>query len=208
MSFNLDGYVDVAERIREFRRLYPNGSLRPHNPDKPFEVVTLATDDGRTKTYIVYVACAYRTPDDARCGIGVAWEAFEGKTPYTRDSELMNAETSAWGRAIVAALAADTQKIASAQEVRNRAADAPRAEHPAAGASTPPPSNVTPINRPTDAGITPAQLKLLSKLARERGHNPAEYAGTVLQRQVGTVETLSKREAMRVITSLTEQRDA
>jgi len=32
----------------------------------------------------------------------------------------MVAETSAWGRAIVAALAADSQKIASADEVRNR----------------------------------------------------------------------------------------
>ena len=42
----------------------------------------------------------------------------------------MNAETSAWGRAIVAALAADTQKIASAQEVRNRQAEQQYPEAP------------------------------------------------------------------------------
>lgn len=218
MSFQLDGYIDVAERIREFRRQYPNGSLRPHNPDKPFEVVTLQTDDGRTKTYIVYVAAAFRSPDDPCAGIGVAWEPFEGKTPYTRDSELMNAETSAWGRAIVAALAADTQKIASLQEVRNRQgssepqqrsreqmiADANDKSDTIKRANQAP-SNVTPINA-TGAGITEPQKKLLSKLARERGSDPAEFAGSVIDRQVASIDELSKREAMSVITELTNGR--
>ena len=46
-----------------------------------------------------------------------------GKTPYTRDSEVMVAETSAWGRAIVAALAGDTKRgVASKEEVLNRVA--------------------------------------------------------------------------------------
>jgi hypothetical protein len=46
---------------------------------------------------------------------------FPGRTPYTKGSELQNAETSAWGRAIVAVGAADTKKgIASSEEVRNR----------------------------------------------------------------------------------------
>src|SRR5690606_40824121 len=67
----------------------------------------------------VVVAAAYRTPDDQRPGIGMAYEPYPGRTPYTRGSELQNAETSAWGRAIVAALAADTRRgIASAEEVR------------------------------------------------------------------------------------------
>jgi hypothetical protein len=44
-----------------------------------------------------------------------------GKTPYTKDSEIQNAETSAWGRAIVAVLAADTRKgVASRDEVAAR----------------------------------------------------------------------------------------
>lgn len=225
MSFNMDGYIDVAERIREFRRQHPNGSLRPYNPDKPFEVVTLATDDGRTKTYIVYVAAAYRTPDDPCAGIGVAWEPFEGKTPYTRDSELMNAETSAWGRAIVAALAADTQKVASLQEVRNRqtapAGDAPVVPIAQAPRNTPS-ANRSREQMIADAnakgaaikaaaggdGITAPQVKLLSKLARERGADPAAYCAEVLGRDVAEVESISKREAMRVITQLTETRGA
>lgn len=113
MAFAED-YVDVATRIVEFRSKYPEGSLQPVDPGEPVKVITIGE-----KTFLQYVAAAYRGPDDAHPGIGVAWEPFPGRTPYTRDSEAMVAETSAWGRAIVAALAADTKKgIASADEVR------------------------------------------------------------------------------------------
>ena len=116
MSFDLSDYVDVRARIEMFREKYPNGSLQPANPIEPFRVVIIGD-----KTFIAYTACAYRTPDDPRPGIGTAWEPVPGRTPYTKDSELMNAETSAWGRAIVAVLAVDrNQPIASADEVRNR----------------------------------------------------------------------------------------
>lgn len=114
-------YVDVAERIRIFRDLYPEGSLRPANPAHPFWIEDVPNVGPR----LVYVAAAYRTPDDPAPGIGCAWEPLPGRTPYTRDSELMVAETSAWGRAIVAALAADTKRgVASADEVRARQAPA------------------------------------------------------------------------------------
>lgn len=121
-----DDYIEVPERIAEFRTKYPEGSLQPWDPLKPYEVV----DIGGTP-HIVVVAAAYRSPDDVRPGVGMAQEVFPGKTPYTKGSELMNAETSAWGRAIVAALAADTKRgIASAEEVRNRQAE--REDVPAA----------------------------------------------------------------------------
>ena len=125
-------YVDVAERIRQFRAAYPEGSLQPANPEIPFKVLTIGD-----RTFIAYVAAAYRHPDDVRPGIGAAWETFPGKTPYTKDSELQNAESSAWGRAIVAALAADTKKVASLDEVRARKAEqanrqATDAGHPSA----------------------------------------------------------------------------
>lgn len=107
-----DDYVDVAERIREFKERFPEGSLQSVRAP---ELVTAGE-----KTFVVYAAAAYRTPDDPRPGIGWAWEPVPGPTPFTRDSELMNAETSAWGRAIVA-LGFETKKIASAEEVRNRA---------------------------------------------------------------------------------------
>lgn len=108
-------YIDVAARIVEFRTKHPEGSLQQHD----LQFVTFGGND-----WVVYTAAAYRTPDDERPGIGTAWEAVPGKTNFTRDSELQNAETAAWGRAIVAALAADTKKgVASEQEVRNRFAD-------------------------------------------------------------------------------------
>jgi hypothetical protein len=54
----------------------------------------------------------------------MAWEIFPGRTPYTRGSELQNAETSAWGRAIIAVGAADAKRgIASRQEVEARRAE-------------------------------------------------------------------------------------
>jgi hypothetical protein len=112
-------YVDVAERIREFREKYPKGSLQPNDRAKPYSIEQL---DGHT--YIVVVAAAYRSPEDPLPGVGQAFEPFPGRTRFTRGSELQNAETSAWGRAIVAALAADTKRgVASADEMRNRAAD-------------------------------------------------------------------------------------
>ena len=116
MSFQLDlDYIDVAARIVEFRTKHPDGSLQQ---------VSLDFKEVAGKWWVIYTAAAYRAPDDERPGIGTAWEPVPGKTNFTRDSELQNAETAAWGRAIVAALAADTKRgIASAQEVRNRRAD-------------------------------------------------------------------------------------
>ena len=110
-NFQLDGYIDVAERIAIFRGAYPDGSLQCHD----LQFLTFGGKD-----WVVYTAAAYRHPEDIRPGIGTAWEPVPGATPYTRNSELQNAETAAWGRAIVAALASDTKKIASADEVRMR----------------------------------------------------------------------------------------
>lgn len=112
---SLKDYVDVAERISIFREKYPTGCLQPANLNEPLQVLNI---DG--KAYVLYTACAYRTPDDPRPGVGIAWELVPGATSFTRGSEAMNAETAAWGRAIVAVLAADTKRgIASAQEVQN-----------------------------------------------------------------------------------------
>lgn len=157
MGFDLDGYVDVAERISIFREKYPEGSLQPLNPERPLWIEVV---DG--KSFVCYAAAAYRTPDDPRPGVGVAWEPFPGPTPYTKDSEAMNAETAAWGRAIVASLAADTKKIASAEEVRNRAGDR-TTPPPAGGGSTEPPSGQGPRQ------ATPKQRFALERLIETHG---------------------------------------
>jgi hypothetical protein len=112
MSF-MNDYVDVAERIRTFRERYPNGSLQQ---------VSLQFIEFAGKSWVVYTAAAYRTPDDITPGHGTAWEPVPGKSNFTRDSEVQNVETSAWGRAIIAVLVADGGKrIASRQEVQHQA---------------------------------------------------------------------------------------
>jgi hypothetical protein len=107
-------YIPVNERISAFIAKYPEGSLRPLWPDEPYRVL----GEGETK-WLVYGACAYRTPDDQAPGVGLAWEPVPGRTPYTRGSELMVAETSAWGRALAAIGIATNKSIASAEEVRS-----------------------------------------------------------------------------------------
>ena len=114
-QFKIDpNYVDVAARMQEFFDKHPDGSFQ--TVDKQL----MSTQAGE---FIVYTAAAYRTPDDPRPGHGTAWEPVPGTTPYTKNSELMNAETSAWGRAIIAVGASTSKKIASANEVRNRSAE-------------------------------------------------------------------------------------
>lgn len=108
---SLDDYIDVAERIDKFSAKYPEGTL---------QTIAWTVETVDEQTFIVYRAAAYRTPDDPRPGHGIAWEPFPGVTPYTRNSELMNAETAAWGRAIVACGLTSNRKIASLQEVRDR----------------------------------------------------------------------------------------
>lgn len=109
MSFDLADYVDVAERIKIFREKHPEGSLQS-------EIKIYQNPDGFL-TGVLCKASAYRGLDDPHPGIGHSFLGVPGKTPYTKDSEVENAETSAWGRAIVAALAADTKKVASSNEV-------------------------------------------------------------------------------------------
>ena len=107
-------YIDVAQRLREMREKFP---------DLTMSQVSMEFLNFAGKDWVVYTAAAYRTPDDPRPGIGTAWEPVPGPTPYTKDSEVQNAETAAWGRALVA-IGADTKNgIASAEEVSNRTGD-------------------------------------------------------------------------------------
>lgn len=91
MSYNMDGYVQVVDRIKLFYAKYPEGSLQMGTPT--------FIDIGEQK-WVMGRAYAYRTPTDERPGVGTAWEIVPGTTNFTRGSEIQNLETSAWGRAI------------------------------------------------------------------------------------------------------------
>jgi hypothetical protein len=185
----LGDYVDVAERIRIFRDKFPEGSLQPADAAKPFEIVTIGE-----KTFIVYTAVAYRTPTDTRPGVAVAWEPFPGTTPYTRDSELMNVETAAWGRAIMAALAADSKRIASLDEVRARR-QAEDTAHPSSEAPQRPQraemgSGATPATEAQERALY-AISKKLEKLPPAKGTLTKVEAGKLIEKLQAELEANS-----------------
>jgi hypothetical protein len=100
--------------MADFFERYPDGSF---DSECSFSQV-----DGRWVAIVK--AYAYRDREDPHPGVGLAAEYIPGKTPYTRDSELENAQTSAIGRAILSVGASKAKKpIASREEVRNRTAD-------------------------------------------------------------------------------------
>jgi hypothetical protein len=113
----LPNYKTVPERIAEFKEKHPDGSFQQQS-------IEYVRDFGGAD-WVVYTAAAYRSPDDSAPGHGTAWERVPGLTNFTRNSEVQNAETSAWGRAAVAALAADTSKsdIATLDEKQSRSAE-------------------------------------------------------------------------------------
>lgn len=103
-NFSMGDYIEVNERIQAFKAVHPEGSLQAE--------IHLLND-----SVVVMKACAYRTPDDQRPGVGWSSLQIPGATPFTRGSEIENCETSAWGRAI-AALGFEVKRgIATAHEV-------------------------------------------------------------------------------------------
>lgn len=122
-EFKIDpDYKEVSERIDDLYAKHPEASL-----SGDWQVVEIGD-----KTYIAYRAICHRVPEDPAPSVGTAWEEFPGRTPYTKGSELQNAETSAWGRAIVAAGASRSKRIASADEMRSaQARQAPEPTAPA-----------------------------------------------------------------------------
>lgn len=121
-KFALGDYVEVSERIAAWYDEYPDGRIET-------DIVSI------TDKLVVTRSRVYRTGDmtEAAAGIGHSMLAIPGKTPYTRDSELENCETSSVGRALVMA-GIPSKGIASANEIRNKRVDEPRTEQ-----RTPPP---------------------------------------------------------------------
>lgn len=156
---SLDDYVDVAERIQDFKDAHPDGTL---------QTAQWGIQEIGEQFYVWYEARAYRHPQDPRPGGGIAWEPWPGKTPYTRDSELMNAETAAWGRAIVACGLVANRKLASRQEVRNRIADQEAVAEPSA--------TVTPIKKqgPELKTLSEVQVSRLEKKLADADADPSK----------------------------------
>jgi hypothetical protein len=209
MSFDLSNYVDVPTRIRQLREKHPDAVLRPANPAEPFRIMEIG---GRE--FIIYTAACYRTPDDPMPAIAVAAEPVIGQSAFTRNSEVMNAETSAWGRCIMAALAVDEPHIASREEVENRRNDEQQQIADQIVRDVFPESKPVPAKHPAArqhadgarklaAVASEKQQNLIKKLARERNiEHPTQHASDVLGTTVESLASLTTKEASRVIESL------
>lgn len=191
MSGFAEGYVDVASRIEEFYAKHPDGSLE-------MDDIEWVTVDGAT--FIKARARAFRTPDDPRPGVGWAWEPVPGRTPYTKGSELMNLETSCWGRALAALGIATRNGIATRQEVEG-----------AEGRRTTAPQSNGHTGSARTATITEKQLGYLKRLMREANtpeHLLADLSSTVLGFSTpDNLADLSKDHATQLIDALKKMLD-
>lgn len=150
-KFDLGDYVEVKDRIRVFYEFYAGGRLVTE------EVRATTEPDGKPRVWVK--AAAYRTADDPHPGIGWSWLELPGITPYTKGSELENAETSAWGRAIAALGVLIDAHVGSANEARTKA-EAKTEERPARApqrpAAAPKPAAPAPVAaRPAQAANEP-----------------------------------------------------
>lgn len=111
---NLDNYVDVATRRKLAAELWPDLRILEGRP----EVITIGGD-----TFISVTVTVYRAPDDRLPTSATAWEAYPGKSSFTRGSEMMNASTSALGRALGFMGVGIGRSISTADEVAPRQAE-------------------------------------------------------------------------------------
>ena len=87
---NLDGYVTVNERLKMALDKYPDLRVM----ELPFLVQEINGD-----TFLWCAVAVYPTPEHQPTN-GSVLEPMPGRTPYTRNSELMVGYTSALGRAL------------------------------------------------------------------------------------------------------------
>jgi hypothetical protein len=203
MNSFANDYVDVAERINQFYKLHPNGRIITDDP------IIVKDLDG--KAFIQVTAWVYRDLNDEQpAGKDTAWEPWPGKTNFTRDSEMMNASTSATGRALVYAGIA-SKKVASRDDVVKRRAEQAAETNAAIQPPAPRPesmgSNGKWINEPT-SGVTDAQVrKIQAQLATlnvAKGERSRTYVSDILKRDVGSISQLTKLEGSKLIEQLTE----
>jgi hypothetical protein len=109
MSYDISDYVDVKTRIELLYKKFENASIQ-------FEFKGVM--DGNPD-FIWGIAYVYRHPEDPRPATGTCSELAQGKTAFTRGSELANLETSAIGRAIGALGIGLGKSMASKQEVNS-----------------------------------------------------------------------------------------
>jgi hypothetical protein len=179
------------------------------------------------RTFIEVKVTAWRSPDDQHPAVAYCWEPFPGDTPYTRDSEQMNAATSALGRLVAVMLPGAFAKLASTNEVFHRAGPPSKPKHvgpvPVVGGGPDPWDDVPSHDEQVQAivererekkkaasagsAITQPQMKMLGATAKRKGLTQAEdlrqFCVDTIGRDITGARDLTKGEASQVIDKLT-----
>lgn len=128
-------YIEVNERIKAFRKVYPDG----------FIITNLINNEGGVCVFRSEVGFYSISGEKRILGTGTAYEK-ENSTFINKTSYIENCETSATGRALgMAGFGIDTS-LASAEEVQNAIANQEKPKTVADGAKA-----------------TPEQIKILSE---------------------------------------------
>jgi len=204
MSFNLDNYVDVPTRLRMALEKFPD--LRMQESQPLFREV-------EGKLYLEMHVTLWRDKDDQLPMIAYCWEPFPGKTPYTRDSEMMNLSTSLIGRVLGMMGFGIEHKMASKQEVLARQQEVPTVtEVPAVydnGDPVPDPftdkqqtTNVVQFKNPKGKA-SDKQIGMIRALARGKGFGAGKPTldgiAAIIGREIKLYDELTKADASKVI---------
>lgn len=181
---NLEDYREVPDRIRAFYADHPEGRLLSRT-------ILSGEDVGRThrfetdedgQRWVVVVADVFRTATDTHpAGTGTARDPYPGRTPYTQRSEVENAETSAWGRALSAA-GYPGKSVASAEEIKTARESDPDALAPEA--------EVQALYESIPLGGLVAGLEEIGMLPLNYEHDAAEVEEALQALTVGQLDRL------------------
>lgn len=191
MALDLSNYVDVPTRLRLALEAFPDLRITELPP-------TLVVDG----QFVSVTVTVHRTPDDPVPVTATAWEPFPGKTPYTRDSEMMNASTSALGRALGFMGFGLGASIATSDEVLNRVTDrvhSPSTSREAgtgSGRTYQEPDPAGPMPRPSSKAASDPQKRLIRRLLQEKDYTIEDGLD---------VDTLTMSDAMALIDLLKAQ---
>jgi hypothetical protein len=196
MSFNLDNYQTVDERLHAFWAKYPNGRISTDIID------IVRTDNGRPAQVIVKASVWRDIADEQPAAVDYAEETL-GSNPVNRTSFIENATTSAIGRSLATLGFSPKKENGQAANLRPTQTEMTKAERvdqlDEAFANTPAPTK-KPNYSSDNPNPTDAQRANIEKRAAELKVPPArldDFINIMLGRDLGT--RISKRDASEVI---------
>lgn len=208
MAYDLQGYVDVATRLRLALKDWPQ--LRIQETQCTLEQVG-------EQLFMVCVVTIWRDERDTVPVIASAAEQIPGRTPYTRNAERMVGFTSALGRGLGYMGYGIDKAIASADEVEHRRQEQPeREQSPRQNFARQAAKTEHIVSEQNDkrrmanpdAPATAPQIKMIKMQAKNAGLDTDEALAVVCAETLGdgaTVQNLTKAQASKLIEELLRQ---